>query len=1822
MVIAVACFKDDTETPIYPEQESVAITFDVPSMWGETEASSTRGEVKDGAFDVGDSFGVVAYHVADGSDIATTNPSYINNLCVTYGDDGTWGYTASDTDSEYVFSFDGVNYYYYLPSEGTTYFYAYYPYDASVDFSSITGYPSFDYTISSSVSEQKDMLLSAQSTPSSDGVVSLSFSHPLAQVSFGVYGTGDVAFSQIELGTLHNQGTVSIDKDGLFTWKTTTDAQTSFLATVFDGDIDSSVIPEVDSGSDDDKVMLTTTSGYLFMIPQTFSSLDIKVTTSDGAIQNLAVGEGAWQSGTAYRYNIGTAGDGDYDITYDATNDCYLIYTVVGLRTFADLVNGSADSSGGGVTTNKSDVDDSYFTFSSAKPSSNALLMNDIDLSELGATTSWTPIGDDTNNYSGSFDGNNKAIYNLYIDNSSLSYQGLFGYTNVISSPSDKTTTTEIKNIKLIDPIVSGDIAVGGIVGFANQTKITNCHISGGAITANERVGGIVGDAREYSYISNCTASDVTIKSAARFAGGIAGIFTNISTIEDCILYSGTITGTRYVGGIAAYSHNHKDGDVNNYTISPYTNDNYTTIKRCQTLGGTVESTSGITSTNTTIYGTQLFSSVGGITGACGDEPSDYSDSDDYYSHIKIINCINYAAVTGAAQNTGGVVGGNHGEIDNCHNYGTVTCTGTVSDTTLDNVDALRIGGIVGRSLCSGVITNCNNYGEIITSARRVGGIVGGNNSDVTNCHNTGNISAIGYSAGVVGYTQGNEYLDEYELTISECSNSVALSGATRVAGILGGSASNVHSTHIIKCWNTGNISGTGQGVGGIAGDLYGGNITNCYNTADISSTAERCGGIVGLASGTDIETCYNTGDVTSTSKAFGGIAGYMSSASSAKYCYHVGATIIGTGSTSYNNSGVIIGNANITTAATIDNCYYITQSTTSSLLPEIGNSESSYVTNVASCANVSALNSSALVSSGYFTAGSPSTHYLPSVMGENIYYEGDNNVDDIENLNYVVEDGTYYIYTGKGLAAFRDAVNNEVDNTGSSLLNAKLMNDIDISSYKSVVTIFTYKDVSNSEVVDGSSITGWMPIGLDKSQNLGSIGYSGTFDGGGYTISGLYINTAWQKIGLFGTLVTSATVKNVILDSPEVISSSFRASILAGAANSSSATIEGCKVINGSLTGTYSFGGIVAYCSSVVIRDCSFNGTISSSNSSNYAVGGICGLVTGTTVVERSYVSGTISAKSNNGVGGIAGQCTGSITISECYNAASISGSYNVGGIVGSASYTYASRPITINGCYNSGEVNQSTTSTLYKGTVGGIVGYFSSTESTSSLSISGCYNVGALADNWSSTDLGGILGSQTAEYVTLNSNYYIPEGGAGVGAYAATDVAGQVESVGYSTLNSQATVDAMNTAASSSFSVAADGYLPSLMGEQIIYTGTGTGDLGYYIGSDGTWSIYTGAGLKAFTDYVNQGGDNLKTNGVLTSDIDLSAYSSGEGWSPIGSTTLLYTGSFNGDNYGIYNLVINRSVASNQGLFGCVGAGATIKNVYLDKPIVNGGGTLGAVIGSANSDGTTITIANCKAVNSAITAIGSIAGGIVGDIKNNTTVANCAFVGGTIKAESSVGGIVGYAQSAISVSSCYNSGSVEGATTSSNYGVGGVVGYVKSSFTIERCYNIGGVTGGSVGVGGIAGYTDGTSSESLTITACYSAGDVKIETTGSYVGGILGYSNNSISIAIKGCYNAGVVKNAATTTDLGSISGASTVATLTGCYYIPFSSARVGVYGVTDSAGNVEQVYFDALNTAEIVYYMNQAAGSTYFTVNRDGYLPSLLDERVLYAPSEEVI
>ena len=227
-------------------------------------------------------------------------------------------------------------------------------------------------------------------------------------------------------------------------------------------------------------------------------------------------------------------------------------------------------------------------------------------------------------------------------------------------------------------------------------------------------------------------------------------------------------------------------------------------------------------------------------------------------------------------------------------------------------------------------------------------------------------------------------------------------------------------------------------------------------------------------------------------------------------------------------------------------------------------------------------------------------------------------------------------------------------------------------------------------------------------------------------------------------------------------------------------------------------------------------------------------------------------------------------------------------------------------------------------------------------------------------------------------------------------------------------------------------------------------------------------------------------------------------EGWEPIGDESNRYFNTFDGNEYTITGLYINRPATDYVGLFGAIKAGAIIHNVFLEEVEVHGKNYVGRLAGESAGS---ITASYATG-----TVTGSFhVGGLVG--QNNGSI-TASYATGTVIGDDYVGGLVGFNYGG-SITSSYATGTVTGtvdAVTGTGDYVGGLVG--QNSGSITSSYATGSVTGDAL-VGGLVGNNSGGG----IISASYATGSVM---GNSDVGGLVGSNFNG---TITSSYATGTV-------------------------------------------------------------------------------------------------
>ena len=307
--------------------------------------------------------------------------------------------------------------------------------------------------------------------------------------------------------------------------------------------------------------------------------------------------------GGAWAQTKPSSGDGSVD-------NPYKISTAAELAWFRDYVNEGNTSACAKIADNVKAIDMSSVCHAK-------------DGTKYTKELSWTPIGNESNKYRGTFDGNGKIIRNLYI-NATSDYTGFFGYA----------TDGSIKNITFDNAKVKSiDFYTGILAGYAGSCFIENIKtLANCSVKSHSYTGGIAGNA--CGNISNCEnhaivegtadvggfagcydSSNKSITSCANYGvvtgadsevGGMVGQFIS-GTIQNSANY-GDITGTYNVGNLMGYA-----DECNLKNVLGTGNVTATSIEKTGLLVGSVSDYSCTAASGILVYNSSAKLTINGI---------------------------------------------------------------------------------------------------------------------------------------------------------------------------------------------------------------------------------------------------------------------------------------------------------------------------------------------------------------------------------------------------------------------------------------------------------------------------------------------------------------------------------------------------------------------------------------------------------------------------------------------------------------------------------------------------------------------------------------------------------------------------------------------------------------------------------------------------------------------------------------------------------------------------------------------------------------------------------------------------------------------------------------------------------------------------------------------------------------------------------------------------------------------------------------------------------------------------------------------------------
>ena len=952
--------------------------------------------------------------------------------------------------------------------------------------------------------------------------------------------------------------------------------------------------------------------------------------------------------------------------------------------------------------------------------------------------------------------------------------------------------------------------------------------------------------------------------------------------------------------------------------------------------------------------------------------------------------------------------GSNLGLIGNVYDKGTI-----IKNIGMENVNITgtkRLGGLVGKN--NGNISNCYSNG-VVTGVNYIGGLAGQSSGSVSDCYSSADVSGGNNSSflgGLAGYNQG---------IILNCRSTGAVNGGNN-SQYIGGLSGYADNGYVINCYATGAVTGTSY-VGGLTGYNQNG-IINCYATGAVSGLYE-IGGLVGNNFDGSISNCYSTGVVTGTSD-FGGLVGISNDDSYISSCFFLDA------GGPDNGFGEPLTDSQMKQQSNFTGWDFLG-------VEQDGTSEI-WTMSVG----------------GYPVLSG----YVPPTLS------GSGTQNDPWLVSTAVELGAIYYNPGSyfKLAADIDLAGITWSTAPVPFFpgnfngdNKKIIN-LTVNG-KNNLGLFgcTYDYSSNIQNLglENVSITGVSHIGGLIGKNAGSVSYcyvTGTITGGpdSFSVGGL---AGWNNNSIYYCYSSGA------------VSGGNNSEYIGGLTGYSQSSIESCYSVSAVSGGDNSqmLGGLVGYGYYGYINNCFATGAVSG-GSNSYAVGGL----TGNTYygnIYNCYSTGSITGGTGSTMlGGLSGFNEGG-TFSACFWDITTSGQSS------SASGTgLLTASMKMQSTYTGAGWDCSWTWFVCEG-----VEY-------PKLRATGKYSGGSgtAGDPYkiaSACDLMELAGSTNDYY----GKYFILTADIDIESYGFTTAViapngyyfqGSFDGNGHTISNLKIDTGGATNHYLGLFGYIYDAEIKNLRLENVSITGSDSiqyigGLTGYCYSSDINNCISTGS--------INSGTNSNNVGGLVGFSYDNSSINNCSSTVTVaGGANAQYLGGLVGMNYcSISNCFYTGAVSCGDNSYdigGLVGYEyyGNIENSYSKGTVsgTNNSSSLGGLVGYIDYG----YINNCYS-NCSVTGTSTI-GGLVGYNGWNNSISKC-FATGAVSGASHIGGFAGDNYGYIG--DCYSTGDAAGESMT-----GGLAGYNYN--TITNCYSSGIVTGTSY-VGGLTGYSDGS------INGCY---------------------------------------------------------------------------------------------------------------------------------------
>ena len=933
----------------------------------------------------------------------------------------------------------------------------------------------------------------------------------------------------------------------------------------------------------------------------------------------------------------------------------------------------------------------------------NATLTANIDLDD----TAWTPIGNSTNKYAGTFDGQGYAILNFEYTATS-DYNGLFGYIS----------NATVKNFSISGTLTSDGYTKNGVVGCATGTaKVSGIHSSMTINVSNckAHTGGIVGG-------DNSATTDKIVVEGCEFSGTIthsgtgdcqAGImgYTGYSTIRNCI-FSGIINGeTSRYAGILGYCKQPSFGGVQNcLSIGKITVSSDSSNK-----GSIIGTWNGNATSNVknNYYclkeGSNITRAIGGNTANCeaphavtaeelasgevcyllnGDQSNiafyqtlgtdevptvDSSRGTVYLAGRTHCDGTPYGGESGYS-NTANIQD-EHQNVDGfCSNCGAFIEDGLTANTDgyYEIGNATQLKWVATKVNSGDMATNVILTNDIDMSTLTSWTAIGnwGSTPNGTACFK-GHFNGQGHAINNFDFTATHNYFSIFGVISTgalienfSVNGSISNSGYQYVAGAVAYARDENPTIRNVRSYVNLNSSNTKGRHGGILGGSLDGTvkIDNCSYFGELKVPASgNFGGIVGYVNNStsaflDVTDCLFAGGieytdgVTSGNSACGGIVGY----NNAGYATIKNCLSLGTINTDVR--GLIFGQLNGNNSK-ICNCYY----------------QGDYANAPASTGTASPMEATA-VSDERLASGEICYLLNESVSGGTDWYQtlpGDSKptLDNTHELVYV--NGTVCPDTGapQGTVSYGNSEGTIVGNhhfvdgfcSYCDFLDESYMTPIDgnymIGTPAQLKWFVAFVNAGHQTA--NAKLANITPLDLTgvAVEPIGnsSAAYTGTFDGQGKSITG-FSATSTGNGGLFGK-INNATIKDFSISGSLTVNSGTGSGVIGWATNSTISGIHSTLVINVPGNETHHVAGVVGSCQgNNTVSGCSFAGSVTVTGTSVDNFAGIVAYIKAGDNVTNCANYGEITfADTNCRAGGVVGYNNSTASIKNCLNTGTV---------------------------------------------------------------------------------------------------------------------------------------------------------------------------------------------------------------------------------------------------------------------------------------------------------------------------------------------------------------------------------------------------------------------------------------------------------------------------------------------------------------------------------------------------------------------------------------